>query len=152
MKEVCTEAQEFLNAVFESVGLKLHADAEDAADGCLLKIDGADSSFLMSEGGELLDSLQHLVYQAVARKLPRGERITCDAENFRSTRDAELRAMARHAAERVRKTGEVFTFGPMIASERRVIHLSLADEKDLQTESVGEGPTRRLRVSLKSGE
>ena len=137
MKEVCTEAQEFLNAVFKSAGLKLHADAEDAADGCLLK---------------LLDSLQHLVYQSVARKLPRGERITCDAENFRSTRDAELRAMARHAAERVRKTGAVFTFGPMIASERRVIHLTLADEKDLQTESVGEGPTRRLRVGPKSGE
>src|SRR5205085_12075846 len=150
MKEVCTEAQEFLNAVFESVGLKLHADAEDAADGCLLKIDGADSSFLMSEGGELLDSLQHLVYQAVARKLPRGERITCDAENFRSTRDAELRAMARHAAERVRKTGSAFTFGPMISNERRVIHLTLAEENDLQTESIGEGMARRLRVSLKT--
>ncbi|HMF56519.1 MAG TPA: R3H domain-containing nucleic acid-binding protein [Pyrinomonadaceae bacterium] len=152
MREVCTQAQEFLNAVFDGVGLKLHADAEDASDGCLLKIDGSDSSLLMSEGGELLDSLQHLVYQAVAGKLERGERITCDAENFRSTRDAELRAMARHAAERVRKTGEVFMFGPMIASERRVIHLSLSDEKDLQTESIGEGPTRRLKVSPKSAE
>jgi len=150
MKEVCTQAQEFLNEVFQGAGLNLQANAEEIADGCLLKIDGADSSLLMNDGGELLDSLQHLVYQAVARKLDRSERITCDVENFRSTREAELRAMARHAAERVRKTATVFTFGPMIANERRVIHLALADEEDLQTESVGEGPTRRLRVNPKT--
>ena len=58
--------------------------------------------------------------------------------------------MARHAAERVRATGNAFTFGPMISNERRVIHLTLAEENDLHTESIGEGMARRLRVSLKT--
>jgi spoIIIJ-associated protein len=57
--------------------------------------------------------------------------------------------MARHAANRVRSTGVPFTFGPMEANERRVIHLTLAEESDLHTESVGEGAARRLKVSLK---
>jgi spoIIIJ-associated protein len=60
-----------------------------------------------------------------------------------------LRAMARHAAQSVRKSGLAFTFGPMIANERRVIHLALSTEEDLHTESVGEGAARRLKVSLK---
>ncbi|HEY0005289.1 MAG TPA: R3H domain-containing nucleic acid-binding protein [Pyrinomonadaceae bacterium] len=115
-----------------------------------MNIEGPDTSFLLAEGGELLDALQHLVNQAFGRGLPRGERIVCDVENFRATREAELRAMARHAAQRVRKTGTVFTFGPMDANERRVIHLFLAAEDDLHTESVGEGDARRLKVSLKT--
>jgi spoIIIJ-associated protein len=150
MKETCTQSQDFLNAVFDGAGFNLRAAAKETPDGCLLNIDGADSSLLLSEGGELLEALQHLLNQAFGRTLPKGERIVCDVEDFRATREAELRAMARHAAERVRATGGVFTFGPMISNERRVIHLVLAEEADLHTESIGEGADRRLRVSLKS--
>jgi spoIIIJ-associated protein len=149
MKEACARSKEFLNTVFDGAGLNLHATAKDAADGCLLNIDGGDASLLLSEGGELLEALQHLVNQAFGRELPKGERIICDADDFRATREAELRAMARHAANRVRATGVAFTFGPMNSNERRVIHLALADVNDLYTESIGEGSARRLKVSLK---
>ncbi len=150
MHEVCTQAQDFLNSVFDSAGLELraHIDEQEEA-GCLLNIDGADSSLLLMEGGELLEALQHILNQAFGRTLPREERIICDVENFRATREAELRAMARHAAERVRTTGIAFTFGPMNPNERRVIHLALSTEEDLFTESVGEGNARRLKVSRK---
>ncbi len=150
MNETCTQAQEFLNNVLTGIGCELHTSVEASEQGCLLNIDGADNSLLLNEGGELLEALQHLVNQAFGRELPKGERIVCDVENFRATREAELRAMARHAAERVRSTGTAFTFGPMDANERRVIHLSLAEESDLHTESVGDGAARRLKVSLKA--
>ena len=149
MSEACTQSQDFLERVFSGAGLELNVTSKEATDGCLLNIDGADSSCLLNEGGELLEALQHLVNQAFGRMLPKGERIVCDVEDFRATREAELRAMARHAAERVRATGGVFTFGPMIPNERRVIHLVLAGEEDLQTESIGEGSGRRLKVSLR---
>ena len=64
-------------------------------------------------------------------------------------RETELRAMARHAADRVASSGVPFPFAPMNANERRVIHLALADDERLFTESVGEGNARRLKVSLK---
>lgn len=150
MNEACIQSQDFLNAVLSGAGLNLQASVRETADGCLLNIDGADTSFLLSEGGELLEALQHLVNQAYGRALPKGERIVCDVEDFRATREAELRAMARHAAERVRSTGGVFTFGPMTSNERRVIHLTLVGEADLHTESIGEGAARRLKVSLKT--
>lgn len=149
MNEACNQAQDFLNAIFEGSKFDLRASAGESAEGCLLNLDGRDTSFLLNEGGELLEALQHLANQAFGRTLPQGERIVCDAENFRATREAELRAMARHAAESVRKTGVAFNFGPMIANERRVIHMALSTEEDLYTESVGEGNARRLKVSLK---
>jgi spoIIIJ-associated protein len=150
MNEVCTQAQEFLNAIFNGTGFDLRATLEESPDGCLLNIDGTDSSLLLNEGGELLEALQHLANQVFGRTLPKGERVVCDVQNFRSTREAELRAMARHAAERVRATSISFNFGPMNSNERRVIHLALAGEDDLYTESIGEGTARRLKVSLKT--
>jgi spoIIIJ-associated protein len=115
-----------------------------------LNIDGSDSPLVRSEGGELLDALEHFVNQSFGRELSEGERFICDVDNFRSIRETELRAMARHAADRVRSTGAPFFFGSMNAAERRIIHLSLAEDEGLFTESVGEGNARRLKVSLKT--
>lgn len=150
MKEVFTQAQDFLNAIFDGAHLDLHAQTTESDDGALFDIDGDDASLLRSEGGELLDAFEHLINQSFSRQLVPGERIVCDVHSFRAMREAELRAMARHAADRVRQSGVPFTFGPMNANERRVIHLSLADEEQLHTESVGEGNARRLKVSLKT--
>ena len=148
MQEACTEAQDFLYTIFQSAGFDLRANMAASASGCLLNIEGDSSSLLLNEGGELLEALQHLLNQAFSRSFPPGERIVCDVENFRATREAELQAMARHAAERVRSTGLPFTFGPMNSNERRVIHLALSEDKELKTESIGEGSSRRLKVSL----
>jgi spoIIIJ-associated protein len=150
MNEAYGQAEQFLNDIFRLAGFELRAVAGEGADGCILNIDGADSALLRVEGGELLDVLEHFVNQSFARDLSEGERFICDVDNFRAVRETELRAMARHAAERVHSTGLPFLFGPMNANERRIIHLTLAQEETLFTESVGEGNARRLKVSLKT--
>jgi len=150
MKEACGQAEQFLNDIFRMAGFDLRAEATEDASGCILNIEGADSAMVRAEGGELLDALEHFVNQSFGRELSEGERFICDVDNFRSIRETELRAMARHAADRVRSTGLPFFFGPMSASERRVIHLTLAEDGGLFTESVGEGNARRLKVSLKT--
>lgn len=149
MNEVCNNAEQLLNSIFESAQFDVRASGSESETGCLLSIEGDDTGLLLNQGGELLDALQHIVNQAYGRPLPKGQRIVCDADNYRAARESELRAMADHAARQVRSTSAAFVFGPMDASERRVIHLSLAEEADLVTESVGEGNSRRLRVSLK---
>src|SRR6266576_5365128 len=142
MNDTCSKAEHLLNSVFDGAGFELRASALESEAGCLLSIDGTDSGLLLNQGGELLDALQQILNQALGRTLPKGQRIVCDANNFRAAREAELRAMAEHAARQVRATSAAFVFGPMEPSERRVIHLSLADEADLVTESVGEGNSR----------
>jgi spoIIIJ-associated protein len=149
MKEIYQQARQFLNDIFSHVGLELHVEAVEVESGCTLNIDGEDSLLLRNEGGELLDALEHFINQSFAWDLPEGERFVCDVHGFRTMRETELRAMAHHAAERVRSTGLPFIFGPMSPSERRIIHLTLANNNDLFTESMGDGHARRLKVSLK---
>ena len=149
MNEVCQQSEQLLNSIFESARFDVRATGSESDLGCTLSIEGPDSGLLLNQGGELLDALQQILNQAYGRSLPKGQRIVCDANNYRAARESELRAMAEHAARQVRATSSPFVFGPMDASERRVIHLSLADEADLVTESIGEGHARRLRVALK---
>ena len=150
MDDTYTQAAQFLRDVFAKSGLELSVKLEQDAEAAALDLDGRDAELLLAEGGEALEAVQHIVNQAFGRRLGKGQRLVCDVRGFRATREAELRAMAQHAAAQVRSTGLAFTFGVMNANERRILHLTLADAEDLQTESIGEAKDRRLKVSLKS--
>jgi spoIIIJ-associated protein len=149
MEETCGKAGNFLEALFQGTGLNIGVAVTETPAECLLDLSGPDAGLLQAEGGELLQAVQHLVNQAFGRTLSDGQHLVCDVEGFRATREAELRAMAKHAADRVRGGSGPFVFGEMNSSERRIIHLTLADCEDLYTESVGDGPARKLRVALK---
>lgn len=150
MTEVSQQAAEFLKNVFEMTGLQLRVGVKQGIAGEVLDIEGSDAELLQAQTGELLEALQHLVNQVFGRSIAGGARLVCDVNGFRATREAELQAMANHAANRVRQTGTAFTFEPMSANERRIIHLTLADSEDLFTESIGEGSDRKLRIGRKS--
>jgi spoIIIJ-associated protein len=150
MEDVWQQSATFLEKIFDSTRLKLQVEIKRRPTGPVLDIDGADAELLQTQTGELLEALQHLLNQIYGRHLPSGERLVCDVGGFRATREAELQAMANHAAKRVRDTGVSFTFEPMSANERRIIHLTLADKEDLYTESIGEGSDRKLKVGLKN--
>jgi spoIIIJ-associated protein len=141
-------AVEFLEKLFETTGLHLSVKVRHSVAGEVLDMDGPDAEVLQAQTGEVLEALQHLVNQIFARGAG-AARIVCDVHGFRATRESELQAMANLAATRVRSTGMAFTFEPMSANERRIIHLTLADKEDLYTESIGEGGDRKLRVGLK---
>ena len=150
MSEATQQAAEFLDRLFDMTGLQLKVKVKQAVSGEVLDIEGHDAELLQAQTGELLEALQHLINQVFGRSLAAGERLVCDVHGFRATREAELQAMANLAANRVRQTGAAFTFEPMSANERRIIHLTLADSPDLFTESIGEGAERKLRISPKS--
>ena len=149
MNENCEQAKEFLSGIVTDMGLDLTVSATWTDEGCVLDLSGDDAGLALAENGELLDALEVLLFQVFGRELDRQHRFVVDADGFRQTRKAELHAMAKFAAGHVRKNGIPFTFGVLNSTERRIIHMSLQQEEDLHTESVGEGRERRLQVRLK---
>ena len=148
MNEICENANEFLSGLVADLGFDLSVAAEWTDEGCVLNLSGEDAHFALAENGELLDAFEVLLFQIYGRELDREHRFIVDAEGFRQSRKAELHAMARFAAEQVRKNGRPFTFGVLNSTERRIIHVTLQKEEDLFTESVGDGRARRLQVRL----
>jgi spoIIIJ-associated protein len=149
MNERCQQAETFLSELLSDLRFDLSVDSEINDEGCLLNLTGNDVPYLLGENGEMLDAFEVILFQIYGRSLDRSQRFVCDADGFRRTRKAELQAMARFAAQNVRKDGRPFTFGKLNSTERRVIHLTLQAEGDLVTESVGDGRDRRLQVRLK---
>jgi spoIIIJ-associated protein len=149
MNENCQNAEQFLSELVGDLRFDLTVSSQWTDEGCLLNLSGEDVPFLLSENGEMLDAFEVILFQIYGREFERSQRFICDAEGFRQTRKAELQAMARFAAQNVRKNGRPFTFGKLNSTERRIIHLTLQQESDLLTESVGDGRERRLQVRLK---
>ena len=149
MNENCQQAETFLTELLADLRFDLTVAAQWTNEGCLMNLSGKDAPFLLSENGEMLEAFEVLLFQIYGRGFDREHRFICDADGFRQSRKSELQAMARFAAQNVRKNGRPFTFGVLNSTERRVIHLTLQEESDLITESIGAGRDRRLQVRLK---
>jgi spoIIIJ-associated protein len=114
-----------------------------------LEIKGEDLGILIGRRGQTLASLQYLVRLITASQAGSYVPVVIDVEGYRKRRDASLRALALRIAEQVKARRVPFKMEPMPAYERRIIHLALADQSDLVTNSTGEGELRRVVISLK---
>jgi spoIIIJ-associated protein len=134
-------------------GLKPDADGAaelvSSAEICV-ELSGPDVPLLLARNGELLLALEHVAAKILRFEHEEHDRVSFDADNFKLLRHQELRLAAEAAIERVRRTGESFSFAPMSSRERRLLHLALAPS-GLPTASSGEGP-RRFVVLYPEGE
>ncbi|HEX4578335.1 MAG TPA: R3H domain-containing nucleic acid-binding protein [Edaphobacter sp.] len=106
-----------------------------------VELTGPDTPLLLARNGELLLAIEHIAAKILRLEPEEHDRISFDAEGFKATRNRELDLMAEMAIQKVRATGEPFSFSPMTSRERRILHLALA-KSGLPTASSGEGPGR----------
>lgn len=112
-----------------------------------LQVLGPDLGALIGRGGENLVSLQQIVSAITSKRVGRSVHVAIDIEGYRHRREEQLREMATRVAARVRSTGTAVTLEPMLAYERRVVHLALQGQAGVRTESVGIEPNRRVVIS-----
>jgi spoIIIJ-associated protein len=116
-----------------------------------LNIQGINENLglLIGRRGETLSALQLLVSLIVSHRTKHRMRIIVDAENYRQRREENLRSLALRVAQQVRNYRRSIALEAMPPHERRIVHIALADSKDISTESIGEGDARRVVISLK---
>jgi spoIIIJ-associated protein len=104
-----------------------------------VELAGPDAGLLTQRGGELLRALEHVAAKVVRLENEEHDKVSFDANNFKALRARELKMQAETAAEKVRRTGQPYSFAPMSSRERRMLHLAFRDYDDLATSSTGEG-------------
>lgn len=119
---------------------------EDGTLWCSIKT--SDSKFLIGRDGEALRSFNHLVKKIVDKELgeENSPRIIVDVNGYQRKKMDNLKATAHMLAERARYFKSNIEADPMPSFERRVIHMYLENEKDIMTESKGEGRERRIVI------
>lgn len=111
-----------------------------------IKIDKAEE--LLKENAEGLRALQHLVRILMSKKDFEQRFILLDINNYKKEREKFLTKLAEDTIKKVRKTKKAVTLEPMSAYERRFIHMKLAEQTDLVTQSTGQEPERSIVVRL----
>jgi len=137
---------DFTNRVLGSSGLDLNAVAEESEGSFKIQVRGDDVALLLGRNAELLDALEYLGNRILARSSGEESKVVFDSGGYRARREKELRLMAEKAAEKVRTSRIPFTFDPMTPNERRILHLALADDASVTTESQGHGENRKVTV------
>ncbi len=107
---------------------------------------GEDSGLLIGREGQTLAALQYLASRVVSRSMNAPIRVQFDVGDYRERQDERLRELALLLAQRVRETGRPNSTRPMSSYHRRIVHLALQNETDLQTRSSGDGPLKRVVI------
>jgi spoIIIJ-associated protein len=115
----------------------------------LVDIHGNDLSILIGRQAETLNALQYITNLIVGKELGKTFPVIIDVEGYRKRRENQLRQLARRMAEQAVKTGRRQVLEPMPANERRIIHIELRDHPEVETESMGEEPRRKVTIDLK---
>ena len=121
-------------------------EGEEPAESISLNIEGDDLGILIGRRGQTLSCLQYIVRLIVGHQKRSWLPVIIDVEGYKQRRYQALQVFARQMAEQVHAKKMSFTLEPMPAYERRIIHLALADHKDVTTESIGQGESRRVVI------
>lgn len=111
-----------------------------------LNIEGDDLGVLIGRRGQALSSLQYLVRLIVAEKVKQWISINVDVDWYKKRHYDALRKLALRLAEQVARRKHPITMEPMPPDERRIIHITLANNPDVTTQSTGEGNSRRVVI------
>jgi spoIIIJ-associated protein len=125
------------------LALEVRTDENDSQ--IVVRLYGRDMGRLTEHHGELLDALQVLANKAfVGRKVEKDIELDCGA--FKGKRIEQLEQTAREVADRVRRDGREQLLPAMTPIERRIVHLALADDAEVATESRGDGFYKRIAI------
>jgi len=140
---------DFVSKVVKEMGLNLEAQVETTADGTRINLAGDGAEALLARRGEGLQALQHLVATAFRRQLGDDNRVVVDCNGFRKEKDLELKQMARYMAEKARSSGMPQEMGPLNPYERRIVHLAIAEDPGVTSESIGDAFMKTVIISVK---
>src|SRR5215217_6586820 len=135
--ELHDRVREFTRQAMTAMGLDLAVEINDTPDGIRVEISGEGGELLLRRRAEALDALQQIVNTAFRRELKDDRSFVVDCMDYRKAKDAELRQMARFMMEKA-KGGVPQEMGPLNPYARRLVHLTVAEDPQMSSESIGD--------------
>ncbi|HYO13972.1 MAG TPA: R3H domain-containing nucleic acid-binding protein, partial [Thermoanaerobaculia bacterium] len=141
--EAAARAAELLIRI---AGLDLQPAVYQGEERLEVDLAGADVDWCFADDGEFVLAVEHLLPRMIRSLSGEAVSVRVDCENFHEIREERLRSLAQRVADDVRRVGRSRTLEPMNPADRRVIHVTLADDPGVVTESDGDGYFKRVTI------
>jgi spoIIIJ-associated protein len=139
--------QEFLGKLGAEGEIKVEAAQEGEVS---INVTLQEPQLFIGERGQTLSEIAHVLKALIRRKLQEPVRLTLDINDYQKNKEQYLRELARTAADEVALLKIDKELPAMTSADRRIVHLELAERQDVVSESVGEGPERRVVIRIKA--
>ena len=152
MKKTLSLAEKMANELLSLMGTKAQVKASEDKKNEAVRIDietEEETGLLIGRHGETIEAIQSILGMMLKKKTGDWVRIIVDVGGWREKQEERLRDLATQTAERAKETGEGQPLYNLSPAQRRVIHLTLADNPDIETESAGEDEERYLIIRPK---
>jgi len=141
--------KDFFNQVGFFVDVEGGSQERDGEDILEMNIKTPDAQTLIGKQGLVLADIQLLLRKVIKKKTDKDFYLSLDIDNYKRNKEAYLRDVAESVAEEVSRTGREKELPFTSSFDRRIVHMELANRKDVKTESVGEGEERKVIVKPK---
>jgi spoIIIJ-associated protein len=152
MKKTLLLAEKMANELLSLMGTKAQVKASEDKKNEAVRIDietEEETGLLIGRHGETIEAIQSILGMMLKKKTGDWARIIVDVGGWREKQEERLRDLATQTAERAKETNEGQPLYNLSPAQRRVIHLTLADDPDIETESAGEDEERYLMIKPK---
>jgi spoIIIJ-associated protein len=140
--------REFAKQTVAAMGVPLEVTIVDAGDNIRVELSGEGGELLLRRKAEALDALQQIVNTAFRRELTDDRSFVVDCMDYRKAKDAELRQMARFMMEKAKVSGPQ-EMGPLNPYARRLVHLTVAEDPQMSSESIGDAFLKTVIISVR---
>ena len=134
--------------VLTAMGLTLDVQVLDTPDAIRVEITGDGGEVLLKRKGEALDALQQIVNTGFRRELDDDRSFVVDCMGYRRGKDDELKQMTRFTMEKAKASGPQ-EMGPLNPYSRRLVHLTVAEDPTMSSESIGDAFLKTVIISKK---
>jgi len=142
------DPREVLQKMLDGLGLQTKVEVFTMDGSTLLHIATVEPGRLIGKHGQTLSQLQFLLNRIIQRANPDAPRVTVDCERYRERQRDDILKKVLEAADRVRRWGDSVKIGPFNAFDRRVIHLHMEKDRELEAVSEGEGDEAGMKKMI----
>ena len=147
MADLHERVRAFLDRTLTAMGVPLEIEIQDTADSVRIDLSGEAGDVLLRRRAEALDALQQIVNTAFRRELDDDRSFVVDCLGYRKGKDAELKQMTKFMMDKAKSSGTPQEMGPLNPYARRLVHLTVAEDPQMASESVGDAFLKTVIIS-----
>lgn len=142
-------AKDTFAEILETLGIEGDFEISSSEEGYDITLSTEDSGIVIGHHGDTLEALQIVTALCVSKKLGEFKRVSIEVGDYKKNREDWLKNLALETKEKALREERAISLPELKSWERRIVHLALQDDKEVTSESIGEGRERVLTIKPK---